>query len=150
TLDAALRSGTCDRQDLVSAATAQAGRRGIVIVRDLIPLARCEAESAMESEARLAIVDGGLPEPVLQYQIVDRAGWGGRVDFAWPDRMVGVDYDGFDWHSSPDALRRDRQKRAALEELGWCVMSVVSDDVRRHAGAMVRRIDAQLNRITAA
>jgi hypothetical protein len=150
TLDAALRSQTCDERDLLAVAEAQAGRRGIVTVRDLIPLARPGAESPMESEARLVMLDGGLPEPLLQYEIVDRDGRLWRVDFAWPDRKVAVEYDGFDWHSSPEALRRDRQKRAALEEIGWRVMSIVSDGVRRHPEAMVRRIDAQLIRTAAA
>ncbi|MGX9792123.1 DUF559 domain-containing protein [Mycobacterium sp. MMS18-G62] len=150
TLDAALRSQYCDRRDLVGAAKAQAGRRGIVVVRELIPLARPEAESPMESEARLVMLDGGLPEPLLQYEIVDRDGRLWRVDFAWPDRRVAVEFDGFDWHSSREALRKDRQKRAALEEIGWRVLSIVSDDVRRQPDVMVRRIDAQLARIDAA
>ncbi len=150
TLDAALRSQMCDRRDLIAAAKAQAGRRGIVAVRDLIARARPEAESPMESEARLVMLDGGLPEPLLQYEIVDRDGRLWRVDFAWPDRRVAVEYDGFDWHSSPEALRRDRQKRAALEEIDWRVVSIVSDDVRRHLDVMVRRIDVQLARSAAA
>jgi hypothetical protein len=150
TLDAALRSRRCDRPDLVAAAKAQAGRRGIVVVRELIPLARPEAESPMESEARLVMLDGGLPEPVLQYEIVDRDGRLWRVDFAWPDRRLAVEFDGFDWHSSREALRKDRQKRAALEEIGWRVLSIVSDDVRTHPDVMVRRIDAQLVRLDAA
>jgi hypothetical protein len=150
TLDAALRSQACDRNDLLAAARAQAGRRGIVTVRNLIPLARPEAESPMESEARLVMLDGGLPEPLVQYEIVDRDGRLWRVDFAWPDCRLAVEYDGFDWHSSPEALRRDRQKRAALEEIGWRVMSIVSDDVRRNPDVLVRRIDARLLRTAAA
>jgi hypothetical protein len=151
TLDAALRSKTCDERDLLAVAKAQAGRRGIVMVRDLIPLARPGAESPMESEARLVMHDGGLPEPVLQHEIVDRDGRLWRVDFAWPpDRKLAVEYDGYDWHSSPEALRKDRQKRAALEEIGWRIMSIVSDDVRRHPDVMVRRIGAQLIRTAAA
>ncbi|MDX1886658.1 hypothetical protein [Mycolicibacterium sp. 120270] len=144
TLDSALRSHTCDQQDLLSAAKAQAGRRGIVMVRDLIPLARPGAESPMESEARLVMLDGGLPEPLLQYEIIDRDGRLWRVDFAWPECRVAVEYEGFDWHSTPEALRKDRQKRAALEEISWGVLSIVSDDVRRQPDVMVRRIDAKL------
>jgi very-short-patch-repair endonuclease len=72
------------------------------------------------------------------------------VDFAWPDRRLALEYDGFDWHSSPEALRRDRQKRAALEEVGWRVLSIVSDDVRRHPEVMVRRIEAALTMAAAA
>lgn len=150
TLDAALRSQTCNRDDLLAAAKAQAGRRGIVSVRDLIPLARPEAESPMESEARLVMLDGGLPHPLLQYEIVDRDGRVWRVDFAWLDGRVAVEFDGFDYHSSRESLRKDRQKRAALEEIGWRVLSVVSDDVRRHPDVMVRRIRAQLTRTLAA
>ncbi|MGE2688826.1 DUF559 domain-containing protein [Mycolicibacterium pulveris] len=150
TLDAALRSQTCTTDDLLAAAKAQAGRRGIVAVRDLIPLARPEAESPMESEARLVMLDGGLPHPVLQHEIVDRDGRVWRVDFAWLDGRVAVEFDGFDYHSSRESLRRDRQKRAALEEVEWRVLSVVSDDVRRHPDVMVRRIRALLTRTLAA
>jgi hypothetical protein len=146
TLDAALRSRTCVRHDLVEASLLQAGRRGIVGVRELILLARWRAESPMESEARLAMIDGGLPEPVLQYEIIDFDGRLWRVDFAWPHEMVAVEYDGFDWHSSPEHLQRDRQKRAALEEMGWRLLSIVGDDVRRRPAAMVRRIDSLLLR----
>jgi len=150
TLDAALRSGTCDTADLTTAARLQAGRRGIVEVRNLIPLARPGAESPMESEARLVMIDGGLPEPLLQYEIIDRDGRLWRVDFAWPEFRLVVEYDGFDWHRSPEDLRRDRQKRAALEELAWRIISIVSDDVRRRQAETLRRIGAVLQLRTAA
>ena len=52
TLDAALRSGHCSRAQLCSAAAQQSGRRGIVAVRGLLPIAAPQAESPMESEAR--------------------------------------------------------------------------------------------------
>lgn len=150
TLDAALRSGTCDRRRLHLAAAGQWGRRGIVHVRELIPLAAAEAESPMESEARLMMIDGGLPHPELQFEVVDRDGRLWRLDFAWPDKKFAVEYDGFDFHADPEALRRDRQKRAALHELDWTVMSIVSDDVRRRSWDTVRRIEFELERAYAA
>jgi very-short-patch-repair endonuclease len=100
-------------------------------------------------EARLVMIDGGLPEPVLQYEIIDRDGRLWRVDFAWPDDRLAVEYDGFDSHSSPEHLRKDRQKRAALEELGWRYISIVSDDVRRRQMGMIRRINAHLQQAAA-
>ncbi|OPX10941.1 endonuclease domain-containing protein [Mycobacterium sp. AT1] len=150
TLDAALRSGTCGRRDLVRAVMKQAGRRGIVNVRDLVPLADAAAESPMESEARLMMVDGGLPKPELQYELVDRSGRLWRLDFAWPSVKLAVEYDGFDWHSDPESFRRDRQKRAALRELDWHVMSIVSDDVRRRPHDTVRQIKSEGERAWAA
>ena len=145
TLDAALRSEACDRDGLWVAATAQPARSGIVLVRELIPLARPGAESPMESEARLVMVDGGLPEPVLQYQVIDRDRRCWRIDFAWPEHRLAVEYDGFEFHRTTEHLRRDRQKRAALQELGWSVLSIVADDVRCRPAAMLRRIDALLH-----
>lgn len=146
TLDAALRSRSCDARQLCAAAEQQAGKRGIVMTRELIPLATPKAESPMESEARLVMIDGGLPPDVLQYRIVDRNARIWRVDFAWPDHKVAVEYDGFDWHSDRDAFSRDRHKRAALQEMGWSVLSIVSEDVRYRSRDMLRRIEVELER----
>lgn len=150
TLDAALRSRTCSRDDLRSAAGLQCGRRGIVAVRQLLPLAAPEAESPMESEARLVMIDGGLPRPVLQYEIVDNGRRVWRVDFAWPEYRVAAEYDGVDWHSGPEAFLRDRRRTAALQDLGWVVVPIVAEDVRRRPWELVRRIETQLERAKAA
>lgn len=150
TLDAALRTGTCDQRQLVTAAARQAGRRGIVAVRELIPMADPRAESPMESEVRLVMRGSGLPIPELQYEIVDLNNRTWRLDFAWPDYRVAVEYDGFDWHSDREHFQRDRQKRAALNEMGWSLISVVFDDVRVHPAEMLRRIVTALERAQAA
>lgn len=149
TLDAALRSGACTRRELHRALVEQAGRRGIVAVRDLVPLADRLSESPMESESRLMMIDGDLPLPVLQHEIVDRDHRIWRVDFAWPDQRVAVEYDGALWHEGPATLVHDRQRRAALQELGWVVIPIVADDVRRQPWQTVRRIETQLRRAAA-
>jgi Protein of unknown function (DUF559) len=149
TLDAALRAG-CPRGELWRAAIEQAGRRGIVAVRDLLPLADPRAESPMESEARLAMIDGGLPTPELQYEVIDGNGELRRLDFAWPEYRVAVEYDGVDWHCDADAMHRDRRRRAALQDVGWTVIAIVFDDVRRHAWDFVARIRQQFEHARAA
>ena len=149
TLDAALRSGMCSRDDLERTLALQSGRRGVVAARDLLGLASPLAESPMESEARLVMIGGGLPEPVLQYEVVGIDGtW--RLDFAWPDYRVAAEYDGVDWHSGPDAFLRDRRRYSALQEVGWVIVSIVAEDVRFRPGELVRRIHAQLKRANAA
>ncbi|MBO0865107.1 MAG: hypothetical protein J2P16_08565 [Mycobacterium sp.] len=150
TLDAALRSGTCRRDDLHRAVRQQSGRRGIVAVRKLVALAAPEAESPMESEARLVMIDGGLPTPVLQHEVVDANGRIWRLDFAWPEYRVAAEYDGVDWHSGPDAFFRDRRRSAALQELGWVTVTLVAEDVRYRPRELVRRIEMQLHRSKAA
>ena len=88
TLDAVLRSQACTTVDLQKAVIEQKGRRGIVNVRQLLAYANPLAESPMESEARCVFIDGGLPLPVLQQEIVDRCGQLWRADFAWPEAML--------------------------------------------------------------
>lgn len=146
TLDAALRSGVCGRADLESAVRRQSGRRGIVTVRELLELTSPLAESPMESEARLVMIDGGLPPPVLQYEVEDLSGRVWRLDFAWPESQVAAEYDGVDWHSGPEAFRRDRRRTAALQELGWATVPIVFEDVRYRPAELVRRLDVQLRR----
>lgn len=150
TLDAALRSGTCSRDDLRRAAAQQSGRRGIVVVRELLPLAAPEAESPMESEARLVMIDGGLPKPVLQHEVMDVSGRIWRLDFAWPEYRVAAEYDGVDWHSGPEAFLRDRRRTAALQGLGWVAVPMVAEDVRYRKWELLRRIEGQLQRAHAA
>jgi hypothetical protein len=146
TLDAALRSLTCNRDDLRRAVRQQSGRRGIVAVRTLVDLAASEAESPMESEARLVMIDGGLPTPALQHEVVDANGRTWRLDFAWPEYRVAAEYDGVDWHSGPDAFFRDRRRFAALQDLGWVTVTIVAEDVRYRTWELVRRIEMQLER----
>ena len=150
TLDAALRAGHCGPASLERALIAQSGRRGIVKVRALLPCADARAESPMESEARLVMIDGGLPVPVLQHEIIDSRGKRRRLDFAWPEAMVAAEYDSDVWHTGPDAMRRDREKLAAVQDLGWIVVPIVADDVRRRPHLLVNRIGGHLQRGRAA
>ncbi len=104
----------------------------------------------MESEARLAMIDGALPTPELQYEIIDGNGELRRVDFAWPAQRLAVEYDGLDWHADPEAMRRDRRRQAALHDVGWTVFPIVFDDVRHRAWEFVGRIDQHLRHARAA
>nr|WP_155912619.1 MULTISPECIES: hypothetical protein [unclassified Mycolicibacterium] len=150
TLDAALRSGTCDRVELSRAVTKQPGRRGIVAVRELLPIADPRAESPMESEARLVMIDGGLPMPELQYEVIDGRGKLRRLDFAWPQYKVAAEYDGLDWHSGADAMLADRGRTSALMDIGWTSVSMVFEDVRYRPDELIARINAQFGRARAA
>ena len=143
-LDAALRSGSCPRDELENALREQSGRRGVVNVRELLPHADGRAESPMESEMRLVFIDWGLPMPELQYEIVDRNGQLWRVDFAWPDYSVAAEYDSVDWHANPEAFRHDRMKTARLQECGWVSIPAVIDDVRKYPAELCARIRRHL------
>ena len=147
-LDAALRAG-CTRAELDDAVREQLGRRGIVAVRELLPHADGRAESAMESEARLVMIDYGLPLPELQYEIFGRNGDTWRVDFAWPKQRVVAEYEGIPWHAGRLELLRDRKRYAGVQESDWTVIPIVVDDVRLQPSRLAARIEHHLARAEA-
>lgn len=146
TLDAALRSMRCARSEIENAVAEQRGRRGIVAARELLPFADGRAESAMESEARLVMIDHGLPLPELQYPIHGHGGEMWRVDFAWPDMRLAAEYESIEWHAGAAEMLRDKTRWAKLQELGWTIVPIVVDDVRREPGRLAARIARHLDR----
>lgn len=104
----------------------------------------------MESETRLVFIDGGLPLPELQYEIVDRCDRLWRVDFAWPDAMLVAEYESVEWHANPEAFKRGRIRTSSLQECGYTVLPIVVDDVRRHQFDLVARIFQHLDRASLA
>ena len=150
TLDAALRSTWCSRSEIASAIVEQRGRRGIVAVRELLPLADGRSESAMESEARLVMIDRGLPPPELQYPIRGRDGDLWRVDFAWPDAFLAAEYESIDWHAGRSEMLRDKTRWGKIQELGWTIIPIVVHDVRREPDRLAERVATHLERLRVA
>ncbi|OBF63591.1 hypothetical protein A5787_15110 [Mycobacterium sp. 852002-50816_SCH5313054-b] len=146
TLDAALHSKRCTRAELQTAIVEQRGRRGIVAVRELLSFADERAESAMESEARLIMIDYKLPVPELQYPIFGNDGELWRVDFAWPAACLAAEYEGIDWHSGRNEMLRDKERWGKIQELGWTIIPIVVHDVRRDPDRLANRIATHLDR----
>lgn len=144
TLDAVLRGGGCDRDDLAKQLTGQHRMRGIVQARQLVPWADERAESPMESRTRMRLIDGGLPPPELQWWVYDRDGRAiYRLDFAWPQRRVGLEFDGAG-HREQLQHRRDLERRAWLEQRGWRILAVTADEVYRNPARMIARLNTLL------
>jgi hypothetical protein len=104
-------------------------RRGVVQLRQLVPLADPRAESPGESWVRLAIVDGGIPLPQPQFWVEDESGEPlFRVDLAYPLNKVCVEYDGREFHTSGEDRAYDARRRRWLVDHGWTVIVVTKDD----------------------
>jgi hypothetical protein len=98
------------------------GDRAVARVADLMDPA---AESPMETRTRVVIVRAGLPRPVSQFCVRDGGRFVARVDLAWPEWKIAVEYDGHD-HAAADRRGRDVDRIDALRRLGWIVIVVTS------------------------
>lgn len=83
-------------------------------------------ESPMETRLRLLLMRAGLPRPTPQWVLRTPGGaFVARLDFAWPDARVAIEYDGADhWQQR----RHDDRRRAQARTLGWHVDVVSADD----------------------
>ena len=108
--------------------------------RDVARLADGLAESAQESRLRLLLLGAGLPAPVAQHEVFDHAGFVARVDLAYPDLKIAIEYDGM-WHGERGAFLSDRRRLNRLVSAGWLVLHVTADDLE-HPERLLARIRA--------
>ena len=102
-------------------------RRGIVAVREALPRVRSGVRSRPESWTRLTLVDAGLPEPELNHDVYDAAGFVACVDLAYPDRRVGVEYEGDQHRTDAAQWQRDIERYERLAAAGWRMVRVTRD-----------------------
>ena len=101
-----------------------AGNRGNRLLRAVVPLVRPGCDSARETEVRLILVEGGLPEPVVN-AIVSRPGERLRLgDLVYPEWKVIVEYDGRH-HLTDEQVAADILRLEQLARGGWTVVRVV-------------------------
>ena len=92
-VDQLIATGVVDLEPIRSLAAAARGP-GSARARTVASLADGRAESPQETRLRLLMQRGGLPAPVPQFSVRVDGRFVARVDFAWPDRKVAVEYDG--------------------------------------------------------
>lgn len=95
----------------------------------LLDLATGAPESPAESRMLLKLVDGGLPIPVAQHPIIDMNGTVRyRLDFAWLEPKVALEYDGYEAHE--DRGHQDELRTHDLRRRGWLVIRADVNDLR--------------------
>ncbi len=98
------------------------------------------AGSPQETRLRLLLDHWGMPAPVAQFVVRHGGRFVGRVDFAWPERRVALEYEGA-WHTRQIAA--DRRRIEALQAAGWRVLFVTAGDLA-HPAALLTRLAAAL------
>jgi very-short-patch-repair endonuclease len=129
-VDAVLRERLCTPAELDHELAAHAGLRGVVQARRTLTLADPRAESPPESRLRVLLVLAGLP-PVPQHEVRTGAGWF-RLDLAYPDLRIAIEYDGREVHDKADAFASDRRRQNALVAEGWIVLRFTAADLRKN------------------
>jgi very-short-patch-repair endonuclease len=121
--------------------------RGIRMYTRALHLADGHAESPQESRLRASLVLAGLPFPKVQFVVLDERGqFVARVDLAYDEYRIAIEYDGL-WHvGSAQQMNEDRRRVSALSALGWTVIQVTSTRLRADLPGIVTEIRAAIRR----
>ncbi|NUU07724.1 hypothetical protein [Leifsonia sp. C5G2] len=131
--------GLADIESLGEALGEARGRRGLATARLALPLVRAGSESPSESLLRVTLHDAGMPAPSLNFSVFDRqARFVARVDLAYPDQRVAVEYEGDHHRTDKAQWHKDIHRQGRLEDLGWRIIRVTATDLTSPTSLLAR------------
>jgi hypothetical protein len=152
-LDDALADGRTTVPELTTAALAQTHWVGCGGAARAISLARQGAHSPHETRTRLALLEAGLPEPLLQQAVFLGSRLIAVLDMYWPDHGVFAECDGMVKYADPwrgrspaDAFREEKHRQDDLLDLDLRGVRITPDDVRLHLHEKVERLRSLFDR----
>jgi very-short-patch-repair endonuclease len=110
------------------------GRRGTGALSDLLlsrSTGRRSPESTFEWRLLRALSVNHLPAPIPQYVIRLPNRRTARVDFAYPEALLAIEADSYRYHSGLASWSKDRARNNHLIALGWRVLAVTADELRK-------------------
>src|SRR4051794_30767868 len=144
-VDAAIRREMTTIDDLVATVRRLGGkgRRGVGVLRQLLELRapdRRVTESDMETRMLQVLRARGLPEPTTQFEVWHNGRFIARVDAAYVEWRIALEYDSYLWHSNRVERARDNERRNALMHADWTPISVIWDDLQSGGARLCQQI----------
>jgi very-short-patch-repair endonuclease len=148
-LEDALRKGVVDLVNLRTTLELEGGRGcpGSKVLRKLLdqrPLDYEALHSALEILLERFINESTLPPHVRQHEVMTNGGIPADIDFAWPEEELGVEGEGYRWHSGRRRWQRDLDRQNALAEIGWLLLRFSYHDVTRRSQYVLQTISRTL------
>jgi very-short-patch-repair endonuclease len=117
------------------------GSHGGADIAKALRLSDGRSESPMETRVRVPLVLAGL-RPEVQYPVIAK-GRRYRLDLAFPDVLIAVEYDGAE-HRLQARARRDLAREADLASAGWRILRFDAAIVMWHPDRVVAEVYAEL------
>ena len=143
-VDRMLACGIVSTGQLADYAAARRGfrTRGARRFARVLVLTDGRAESPQESRLRVRLRLAGLPILEVQYSIFGPDGFIARVDLAWPELKIAIEYDGLAHVGSARQMQRDRRRLNRLVADGWIVLHVTAERLRDDFPGFVAEVRA--------
>lgn len=131
TMESAFRMGLTSLRRVWGRTDKLGGRRGLRALRRLLRARQDEpSQSLWELKLLQLIRSAGFPEPIRQYPV-----WDGqklrRIDLAYPELLIGIEYDSYRHHSGRHAWEAGHTRNSNLVALGWRMLLIAMNDIDR-------------------
>jgi very-short-patch-repair endonuclease len=123
------------------------GRNGIGVLRRLVDDLNPRAgvpESPMETMLKQLLRRHGLPTPEFQYEIWHDGRFVARVDAAYPEHRIAIEFDSYEHHTAREAIDRDNERRARISRARWETVTFTAAAIRRTGGEAPETLRARL------
>jgi very-short-patch-repair endonuclease len=150
TVEDALDRGLADRRFSVAAVewllheVARPGRRGCGVLRTVLDeraLGAAPPDGMLEPRMARLLRSHGLPSAVFQHPVPEAHA---RLDFAYPDRRLAIEVDGYEVHGSARAMTADHERHNRLVAAGWSVLRFTWHQIVRRPGEVAQVIRTAL------
>lgn len=135
-------------EDLTAFVERCRGTHGATAFGRALERARVGVESPKETRSRLAIVDAGLPEPVVQLEVWVDGLLRAVIDLAYPEWLIAIEYEGEHHLTDPAQWAKDISRQEMLESLGWIVIRITKTDLREGGAGLIDRVRRAIARRT--
>ena len=144
-LPARTRRGLATLEELRAAAD-RVGVPGLRRAQWALPRMRHGVRSRPETHLRLAIIEAGLPEPVVEHPVVVAGGRTLHPDLFFVGYGLGLEYEGDGHRTDRRQWQHDLERKELFEDAGVRIMRVTSHDLWIARDALLARIDGALRR----
>jgi very-short-patch-repair endonuclease len=117
------------------------GSHGGANIAEALQLCDRRAESPMETRVRIPLVLAGLPPEVQHVVVINGRRY--RLDLAYPELRIAVEYDGEE-HRGQARARRDLLREADLASAGWRILRFDAAVAMRRPHQIVAEVRAEL------
>jgi very-short-patch-repair endonuclease len=143
-IDRAKQKRCVHQRELQSAYDRHRGTAGSPAMKLLLDRTGDRAHSQLERAGVRELRAAGLADFVLNHRTVLASGRSVELDVAFVEQRVGLEFDGYAYHSSADQHRSDLQRANEIMASGWVLRRFTWSDVLADPDGFVRTVRAAL------
>jgi hypothetical protein len=96
----------------------------------------------METKLKRLLRRHGFPTPEFQYVIRHAGRFVARVDAAYPELRIAIEYDSYEHHTGKRAIVRDNDRRNMFRDIDWDLITFMAVDLAQDGGLAIRALRA--------